>query len=414
LNAELIAVGSELLTAGRRDTNAHWLAERLARLGIALVARGLVVDDPLRIASLLASALERSDLIIVTGGIGPTEDDVTREAVARALGRPLERDPEQVERLRRRFRKFGRRFGAEQLKQADRPRGTSWIDNPLGSAPGLLLQQDRRILCVLPGVPSEMKAMFEAALLPELEQRSRQSFARSTLKIAGRSEPTVDRTIADLYGVRGQEITILSGVGGIELHLRVAGRDGAAARATLARLEREIAQRLGGDIFGRDDETLPAVVGALLADLERTLATAESCTGGLLGGAFTSVPGSSAWYRGGLVVYSDDLKRQLAGVSQATLESSGAVSEQTAIELARGARDRCRADIGLGITGIAGPRGGTREKPVGRVHIALCDEMGHAQWQHDLPGGREDVRGRCVTLALDHLRRRLLGKREAR
>jgi nicotinamide-nucleotide amidase len=410
----LIAVGSELLSAGRRDSNAHWLAERLDRLGIALVARGLVVDESERIASLLAAALRRSELIVVTGGIGPTADDVTREAVARALDRPLERDLEQVNRLMRRFAAFGRRFGPEQLKQADRPRGATWIDNPRGSAPGLLVIQDNTILCVLPGVPSEMKAMFLATLEPELERRSRRSFARSVLKIAGRSEPSVDRAIADLYDAPGREITILSGIGGIELLLRTDGADAEAARSALESVEREIRRRLGVDIFGRDDDTLAEVVGALLLERHLTLSTAESCTGGLLGAAVTGVPGSSAWYRGGLVVYSDALKQDLAGVSSSTLVSAGAVSEATAVELARGARHRCGSDIGVGVTGVAGPGGGTDQKPVGRVHLALSDADADLHWQMDLPGDRADVRGRSVTVALDRLRRHLLARGHVR
>jgi len=218
----------------------------------------------------------------------------------------------------------------------------------------------------------------------------------------------VDRRIADLYDRAGTTITILSGISGIELHLLVAASTTPGAGARLAELVAQIRERFGPDIYGRDDETLAGVVGALLRDRGKTLATAEACTGGLLGGTITTEAGASEWYRGGLVVYSNELKERLAGVPPETLATHGAVSEATARALAHGARERCAADVGIGITGIAGPGGGTVEKPVGRVHLALEDERGSDHWQLLLPGGRDEVRGRSVTLALDRLRRRLL------
>ena len=413
MNAELIAVGSEMLGGGRQDTNGDWLSDRLARLGIFTTGRDVVEDNVERIASMVRSAMDRAEIVIVTGGLGPTEDDLTREAVALAVDRPLERDAKQEERLRERFRTFGRQFGPEQLKQADRPRGATWIGNPRGSAPGFLLRLNERILCVLPGVPSEMKTMYETGLEPELADGSRAPFARGALKIAGRSEPSVDRRIVDLYDRPHTDISILSGLSGIELQLRVAASGEVDAASGLAALVEEIQARFGTDVYGRDDETLQGVVGCLMREAGKTLATAESCTGGLLGGTITSVPGSSAWYRGGFVVYSNELKVRLAGVSPATLETHGAVSEETARELARGVRERCGADVGIGITGIAGPDGGTPEKPVGWVHVALQDDQGSAHWQLQLPGGRDEVRGRSVTLALDRLRRRLLNENGA-
>jgi nicotinamide-nucleotide amidase len=366
----------------------------------------VVEDDIARIASLVRSALERVDLVIVTGGLGPTADDVTREALAQAVDLPLERDTEQEARLRERFRTFRRRIGSEQLKQADRPRGATWITNPHGSAPGFFLRLGRKILSALPGVPSEMKTMYEAGLEPELKLESRNEFSRCTLKIAGRTEPAVDRCIADLYRRPDTDITILSGTSGIELHLRGTASDGDTGG--LGELVAELRTRFGQDVYGSDDDTLAGIVGALLREAGKTLATAESCTGGLLGGTITAVPGSSKWYRGGFVVYDNDLKQRLAGVSSDTLAKYGAVSEETARELARGARERCSADFGIGITGIAGPGGGTPEKPVGWVHVALDDGREGDHRAVLLPGGRDEVRRRSVTLALDRLRRRLL------
>ncbi len=408
MDAELIAVGSELLLPGFDDTNSAWIADRLGRLGIDVRQISIVPDDVSRIAEAVSAGLRRSAVVLVTGGLGPTEDDRTRSGVARALGLPLTVDPEMRAHLETLVRSRGRVPTASHVRQAERPSGVDWIPNPVGTAPGLRVRAGHSTLFVLPGVPAEMKAMFELSVWPVLRDRSRSCLRRRTFKIAGRMESSVDAQLRDLYSTPGAEMTILAKPSGIELRVRVEGSSPDEADATLSDLGQRIEGRLGDDLYGRDDDTLPSVVGAMLRESERTVATAESCTAGLLSAAVTSVPGSSAWYRGGLVVYANDLKLSLAEVPEELIAAHGAVSAPVARALANGARTRCRADLGIGITGIAGPTGGDDEKPVGLVHIAVADADGVAESRSVVPGDRDLVRRRAVTIALDLLRRRLL------
>lgn len=410
MNAVVIAVGSELLRPGRRDTNAEWLIERLLDLGVATVWRAGVGDDVEPIAGLVRRAQGDAEWVILTGGLGPTEDDRTREALARALDAPLESDPAMARHIEALFSARGRVPSARQALQARKPRGSSWIPNPLGSAPGILAEQGGRNVVALPGVPAEMKAMFAAAVEPRLAALPAGSLARRTLRIAGRPESWVDDAVRDLYETPSTETTILASSGTVELLLSARGRDAAEAGARLAALEHEMTRRLGRDVYGVDRDSLASVVGRMLLDRGATLATAESCTGGLLGAAITDVPGSSSWYRGGLVCYANDVKTALAGVPEDLLRAHGAVSEPVARALARGARLACGADFGLGITGVAGPDGGTPDKPVGTVHLALDDGALGRALKLDWPGDRELVRRRAVSVALDLLRRCLLDR----
>ncbi len=407
MNAVILAVGTELLQPGRRDTNAEWLVGRLLDHGIETRWRAAVDDDVDRIARLVRSGLESAGVVLLTGGLGPTADDRTRDALARAFGEAMERDPAMVSRIHALFAARGRVADPRQARQADRPSGATWIDNPLGSAPGILIERDGRLLAALPGVPAEMRAMFDASVGPRLPFPTPGGVARTTLRIAGRPESWVDERVRDLYGTEGTETTILASAGSVELLLAARGADKTEARARLAELETAMRGRLGADLYGVDDETLPLVVGRLLAGRGATVATAESCTGGLLSSALTEVPGSSAWFRGGLVCYADDLKATIAGVPQEVLRAHGAVSEPVARALAAGARKACSSDFGVGITGVAGPDGGTAEKPVGTVHIALADSHSSSVVNLDWPGDRDLIRRRAVTVALDLLRRRL-------
>jgi nicotinamide-nucleotide amidase len=408
VNAVILAIGSELLQPGRRDTNADWLIVRLLDLGIETAWSARIGDDVDRIARVARAALRDAEVVIVTGGLGPTEDDRTREALASALDAPLARDPEVARHIARLFEARGRVPSPRQARQADRPEGAAWIDNPLGSAPGFLVERGDRLLAALPGVPAEMKAMFASALAPRLSGRVAGSLARTTLRVAGRPESWVDDLVRDLYETELTETTILASSGTIELLLSARGADAGDASRRLAALAAAMRDRLGPDLFGENDETLAVVVGRLLAAQAATVASAESCTGGLLGAAFTDVPGSSVWYRGGIVCYADDLKISLAGVSEDLLAAEGAVSAPVAAALAQGARRVGGATFGLGITGIAGPGGGTNDKPVGTVHIALADSGAGRAVKLDWPGDRELIRRRAVATALDLLRRRLL------
>jgi nicotinamide-nucleotide amidase len=407
--AELIAVGSELLRFRRADTNTLWLSDRLEALGVEVLARILVEDDPHRIASHLGASAARARLVILTGGLGPTEDDRTREAMALAFGLPLERDQTMEDRLRERLRRLGRPYTEGQARQADRPRGSEWIANPLGSAPGILLQAGEATVAALPGVPAEMMAMFEQSLAAPWGSPGRVSSARRVLRVAGRTESEVDEAVRELYHEEGVVVTILAGGSGVELLLRAEASSAELARDRLDRIDAAMAQRLGADLLGRDGDSLPAIVGQALEEAGLTLATAESCTAGLLAGAVTEVPGSSRWFRGGLVTYDDALKVRLAGVPQELLAAWGAVSEPVARALAAGARSRCGADVGMGVTGIAGPGGATADKPVGLVWVAVEDASGAEARRLLFSGGRDLVRRRAVTASLDLLRRRLMG-----
>lgn len=403
MNATLIAIGSELVHAGREDSNGAWIAERLGRLGVRVRARVAVEDDRMAIAGFLQDASESSDLVILTGGLGPTEDDRTREAVAAALGVELERDPAQVRILQRRFEDRGFEFLPHQARQAERPAGADWLPNPLGTAPGFIAAAASARIVALPGVPSEMRAMFEVGVVTWLEGLPRGASARRVIKIAGRHESWVDRRIQDLYDRPGAVVTILARLSGIEIHLGTEAADPEQAIRQLDALDGDVVERVGDHVFGRDDDTLAAAAGHALRASHRTVATAESCTAGMIAAEITTVPGSTEWFRGGLVVYDNDLKHRLAGVHPPTIEAHGAVSPEVARELADGARTRCGADIGIGVTGVAGPEGGTADKPVGLVHLALYDGIEFRDRRILLPGDRAQIRARTVTAALDLL-----------
>ncbi|HEX6852551.1 MAG TPA: competence/damage-inducible protein A [Candidatus Polarisedimenticolaceae bacterium] len=407
MKAAIVAVGTELLGPGRPDTNAVWLAERLERLGAEVRIRVLVADDEGAIAAALVALASECDVVVATGGLGPTEDDRTREALARAAGVPLERDDARLAALRAAYASRGRTLGPEQERQADRPRGARFIDNPVGSAPGLFVSVGAALVAALPGVPAEMTAMFEGSVAREVASRGAGTIVRRVLRVGGRTESSVDVQLRDLYGADGVEVTILAASGAIDLILRARGPDASAARARLAPVEAEMRRRLGADLFGEDDATLASVVGGTLAGLGRTVATAESCTGGLLGAELTTVPGSSAWYRGGVVAYANEVKVGMVGVDATVLDEHGAVSEAVARAMAAGIRERLGADYGVAVTGVAGPSGGTPEKPVGLVHHAVADAGGGAHVVLRWPGDRALIRRRSVLAALDLLRRRM-------
>ncbi len=408
MNAELIAIGSELLRFGRRDTNSDWLTCRLNEIGYEVIARTIVDDDLERIVEVVRAAQGRADVVLITGGLGPTEDDRTRAALSRALDLPLERDPRQLLHLQDRASAWGLTFLEGHARQADRPRGALWLANRVGSAAGIVVDCGSTRLVALPGVPSEMKAMVNAELLPILASNAEALFVRE-LHVAGRSESAVDRKIGGLYGAAGLDVTILSGFGGASILLRGKGSDGDEARKVVGEAESKAREILGDDIYGVDEQTMTEVLGEKLTERGLRCATAESCTAGLLAASLTDEPGSSNWFRGGLVVYEDELKVRLAGVRSETLEAHGAVSKAVALELAEGVRSRLGAEIGVGITGIAGPGGGTPGKPVGRVHLAIGSQSAAHHWQLDLSGDRNRVRRRTVAIALDRIRRVVAG-----
>ncbi len=409
MDAEIIAVGSELLTPFRQDTNSLYLTGKLNSLGIEVRFKTIVGDDRERLAASLRQAIERSGLVILTGGLGPTEDDVNREVVGDVLDRPLLEVPELRKSLEERWAKLGRAMPANNLRQTLVPRGAEWLPNSRGTAPGLWIEQDERILVLLPGPPWELEAMFEAECIPRLARRAGGTRIRTrTYKVVGLPESEVDRRIAPAFKqYTNPETTILSVLGTIEVHLRAHGSNDAEADALLTELGDKFELALGDHIFSSRGESLEEVVGMYLVMKQKTVATAESCTGGLVAERLTRVPGSSSFFVGGVVAYSNDLKTRLVGVPAELIASEGAVSQPVAQALAEGVRRRTGASVGIGITGIAGPSGGTPEKPVGLVFIALADDRSTEVRRFQFPGDRERIRTWSSVAALEMIRRRV-------
>ena len=402
MRGAVLAVGDELLLGDIVNGNAAWLGQALAGVGVAVVHSAMVGDDVQRLATALRRALEDAEVVVVTGGLGPTSDDLTRDALALVAGVPLDRQPAIEEQLRERSRAFGFAMPADVLRQADVPRGAEPLDNPVGTAPGLRLEVDGRLLVALPGPPHEMQAVARAHLLPELAERTAAVVTTRTLRCAGTGESNVAEAVEAAVQVpEGVDLAYLAGNGIVRVRFTTSGDP-----AVLEPLVAACADVLGDAVWGYDEDTLPAVVGRLLRERGQTVACAESLTGGLLGAALSELPGSSATFRGGLVVYATDVKSAVAGVPADLLDVHGAVSPQTAEALASGARERLGADWAVATTGVAGPDE-QEGRPVGTVHVAVAGPDGVTVRSARLPGDRDRVRALTVTAALDLLRRAL-------
>lgn len=410
MDAEIIAVGSELLTPYRLDTNSLYLTEKLNALGIEVRFKTVVGDDRERLARVLRAALDRSSLIILTGGLGPTEDDVNREVVAEALARPLREVAAVRKSLEERFARLGRAMSPNNARQALVPEGAEWLENKKGTAPGLWIEEDGVHILLLPGPPHELEAMFESACLPRLARLSTgERLSSRVYKVVGLPESEVDQRIAPIYKPYvNPATTILAVAGAIEVHLRARAANEDEAEALLTDLGDKIELALGDHVFSTRGESLEQIVAMYLNMKQKSVAVAESCTGGLLSERLTRVPGSSGYFLGGVVCYSNELKTKLAGVPPALLEAHGAVSKPVAQALAEGIRNRSGANIGIGITGVAGPSGGTPEKPVGLVYISLADERGTQVREFRFPGDRERIRHWATQAALELIRRRMM------
>jgi len=414
MRAEILAVGSELLTPLRSDTNALWLTERLLEIGIEVGARTTVADDAGLLESAFRVALQRADVVIATGGLGPTEDDLTREAAAAALGRGLERDARLLLALEARFESFGRVMAPVNAKQADLIVGGRSLPNPRGSAPGMQVEQDGRLLFLLPGPPVEMQPMFRDQARPVLLARAGGSLLRTrVLKLASVSESDVEQAVAPFYKTfTNPRTTILSAPGQVELHLVAQGRSESELEERLEQLAAGLRERLPGRIYSEDGRELQEVVAGLFLERGATLALAESCTGGLVSSRLTAVPGASRFLERALVTYSNASKIQHLGIAAALIESHGAVSAEVASAMAAGVRRAASTDYGAAITGIAGPDGGSPEKPVGLVFLALSGPTGERVRRVQFPGDRERVRHQSAQALLELMRRALLGLSE--
>ena len=410
LTAEIIAIGSELLTPSRTDTNSLWLTEKLNGIGIEVKLKTIVGDDDARLEEAIRDALRRSRVLITTGGLGPTEDDITRKVAARALGRRLMFNEKVLDELRAKFARFGRAMPEINSRQAMVIEGAEVLANPHGTAPGLYLDHEGRAVILLPGPPREMRPMFEQQVLPKLAAKAGYvRVARRVLRVAGLGESAVDERIAPVYTqYKNPQTTILFNRSEIEIHLTAQAKTEQEAELLLDGLAGQIEERLPNAIFAFRGETMEEVIGLRLAVSGFTLAVAESCTGGLIASRLTEVPGSSAYFMEGVVAYANEAKIRLLGVPADLLGEYGAVSAEVAEAMAEGVRLRAETDFGLSVTGIAGPGGGTEEKPVGLVYIALSDDAHTEHRKLMLPGDRHLIRWRASQAALDLLRRRLI------
>jgi nicotinamide-nucleotide amidase len=414
VNAEIIAVGSELLTPFRADTNSLYLTEQLNLLGVEVVYKSVVGDDLNRLTAAAQHALFRSEIVVFSGGLGPTEDDLTREAVAAALGVGLHRDASILSALEQRFAARGWKMSPNNEKQADVLERATVLPNANGTAPGQWISGTfdgrEHIVILLPGPPHELKGLFENECRERLRAKLPPAFiATRMLRIAMLGESLVDARVSPIYKRYSDvQTTILAGAGEIELHFKSRGPSMDAAQACVDEVADAVEEELDDAVYSRNGESLEQIVGYWLQMRNATLAIAESCTGGLLAERITSVAGSSRYFLGGGVVYSNALKTEMAGVPADMINRHGAVSREVAAALAEGIRYRCEATHGIGITGVAGPSGGTPQKPVGLVFHALASDAGTEVIERNFPGDRKRIRRFASTLALDMLRKKLM------
>ena len=406
MQAAIIAVGSEMLGPTRVDTNSLKVTAALEDFGVPVIRKSGVGDRLDDLATEIEFSLSRADLLITIGGLGPTEDDLTREALIKALGLEYERDQSIVDRLEQRFRARGWSMPEVNKKQATVFPGHETLQNDRGTAPGFHLHLHGRHVWVFPGVPGELEWMLATYMVPWLERTiGARTRHRRVLKIAGMGESLVEEKLGPYYAAHKDELlTILASPGAVERHIGGEGEP-EQARADVARREKEIRDIFGTRIFGADDDTIESVIGDLLASRNQTLSAAESCTGGLFSSRITDVSGSSRYYMGGAICYTGEAKTMLAGVDPELIRANGEVSEPVAIALAQGVRQRFNTTYGVGITGIAGPTGGSEAKPVGTVHIAVADAQRHEHRKFFWPGTRSHVKWFSTQSALDLLRR---------
>jgi nicotinamide-nucleotide amidase len=412
--AEIVAIGSELLTPFRQDTNSLYLTQRLNELGVEVAFKNVVGDDRQNLEQVGRNAIQRSNIVIFMGGLGPTEDDLTREAVADALGLRLKRNPDLVADLYKRFASRRVTMPDNNMRQADVIAGAEIIPNANGSAPGQFIEgaQDGspRYIFLLPGPPHELKAMWHDQCHAMLQERLPRAYiATRELRVTSLGESTVDARIAPIYTAhKNIQTTILAKAGEVQIHLKCRAKSIQEAQAAVDQLAGQLEDELDDAVFSTNGESLEQIVGYYLQMRNATICVAESCTGGLMAERLTNVSGSSRYFVGGAVVYSNEMKTLLADVPPMMIQEHGAVSRQVAVALAENFREVSNATIGVGITGVAGPTGGSEDKPVGLVYIAVADELGTDVVERRFPGNREHIRWWSSQIALDMVRKKLI------
>jgi len=413
MNAEIIAIGSELLTPFRQDTNSPFLTEKLNQLGVEVSFKTVVGDNQTNLVNAARIALNRADIVIFMGGLGPTEDDLTREAVAEAMRLPLRRNPDIVAGLYAWYAARRLKMPEVNLKQADILTGGATLINKNGTAPGQWLEGQyegkEKIVMLLPGPPAELKPLFMEQCFPRLQEKvPPQVIATRVLKVAMMGESQCDQQIAPIYKEHNAvETTILAGPGEVQIHLKAKAETIQEAEALIHDLVEELEDELDEHVFSTKGESLEQIVGYYLQMRDQTLAVAESCTGGLLAQRITAIPGSSRYFLGGAVVYANEMKTAFCDVPPLLIAEHGAVSKEVAVAMAEGIRKRCKASVGVGITGVAGPTGGTPEKPVGLVYVAVADGKKSDVVERKFPGDRDRVRHFAAQQALDMIRKKL-------
>lgn len=409
-SAEIIAIGSELLTPTKTDTNSLWLTQKLNEIGIEVRLKTVVGDDEARLEETIRDALRRSDIVFSTGGLGPTEDDITRRVAARAVERELIFSEDVLTGVRARFEQMNREMPEINRRQAYIIDGASVLPNPNGTAVGMLYETGGKSLVILPGPPRENQPMFDNFVLPGLREKAGEIYVkRRILRVAGMGESAVDEMIAPIYlKYENPQTTILFNRSEIEIHLTAQAGTVDAAETLLDEVAEKIAEALGSSVFSVNDETMEQVIGKLLTARGKTLSLAESCTGGLIAERLTDVPGASAYFIEAAIVYANEAKIKTLNVPADLIEKHGAVSAEVAEALAKGVRNRAQTDYAVSVTGIAGPGGGSAEKPVGLVFIGYADERGTKSIKINLPGDRYLIRWRASQAALDYLRRQIL------
>ncbi len=414
LSAEIIAIGSELLTPFKTDTNSLWLTEKLNEIGIEVKLKTVVGDDEARLEETVRDAIKRSDIVITTGGLGPTEDDITRKITAKALDKDLIFKQKLLDDLRERFKSFGYEMPEKNRSQAYIIDGSEVLPNPRGSAVGMLSDLSEKYLVVLPGPPRELKPMFEKYVLPKLKESAGDIVVlRRSLRVSGMGESSLDELIAPIYTkYKNPQTATLFNKTEIEIQLTAQGNTKEEAESLLDELANKIADKLGMAVFAKKGEKMEEVIGRILIEKNKTLSVAESCTGGLIGERLTEVSGSSKYFIEGSVTYHNDAKIRNLSVPKDVIENHGAVSGEVAEAMALGMRKKAETDYAISVTGIAGPTGGTEEKPVGTVFIGYSDEEETKSIKLNLPGDRYLIRWRSSQAALDYLRRNILKKED--